>query len=453
MGSRPVLDVRCGDGDIVRVEVARHGTRLGRSSANDIHFSDAALSRNHCMFEYDGDGIRVIDLASANGTYVNGERVGDDARRLEPGDIVTAGSVEARVVMPDDSVLSGGYGEKSADGFASVDGGSGGDAGDVRKTHWLPATLVGLACAVLAAAAATLLRINGERRAEKDDAAEAVAPPGLVAFEYERVDADESHILRYAAALDASGMLSVEFDDSLGEKRRARRRDMLGAGARATLERIFSAAEWHALESRYAGLSAESENMLKSLRIKAVWRNGAKEVRVENASPPVALDRMRERIEALVNNELGVQVLRRSSAQLMESSEHSEELGDAMWNARDVEVGNLAASIAHYLSAKNDLATVGSSGKALARLKEKLAEAEAELARRYERERIDAERAENIGDWERARDGFRRILDMIPSRADRRHAEAEAHLVDIETRIEQSRKSAKKAARGERGRK
>ena len=69
-----------------------------------------------------------------------------------------------------------------------------------------------------------------------------------------------------------------------------------------------------------------------------------------------------------------------------------------------------------------------------------LKQAEAELKRRYDAARFEAERAKQIGDWPRAAREFRRLCDMIPYADDPRHAEANANLVDVEKRLEFTRK-------------
>jgi len=48
-----------------------------------------------------------------------------------------------------------------------------------------------------------------------------------------------------------------------------------------------------------------------------------------------------------------------------------------------------------------------------------------------------------IGDWERARSEFRKICDMIPDKGDPRHMEANAIMVDVESRIEAVKKGGK----------
>ncbi len=51
-------------------------TDIGREdSCNDIHLSDPALSRQHARIRFEEGRFVVYDLASANGTFVNGEPV------------------------------------------------------------------------------------------------------------------------------------------------------------------------------------------------------------------------------------------------------------------------------------------------------------------------------------------------------------------------------------------
>jgi ABC transport system ATP-binding/permease protein len=70
--------------------------RVGRHPFNEMSLGDPGVSRYHCWILF-RDGVPAVeDLASANGTFVNGERV--RARRtLKPGDVVRVGSTEFRV--------------------------------------------------------------------------------------------------------------------------------------------------------------------------------------------------------------------------------------------------------------------------------------------------------------------------------------------------------------------
>ena len=96
--SNPELLVVTGQLAGRRFAVSETGLRLGRSSSCEISISDLSLSRNHCLFELREGALWVTDLASANGTLVNGKEVGSDSVRLAPGDVVTTGDTELRVV-------------------------------------------------------------------------------------------------------------------------------------------------------------------------------------------------------------------------------------------------------------------------------------------------------------------------------------------------------------------
>jgi eukaryotic-like serine/threonine-protein kinase len=50
---------------------------LGRSRSCTLRLpGDATVSRQHCLVELDDDGIWIQDLGSLNGTFVNGEKIG-----------------------------------------------------------------------------------------------------------------------------------------------------------------------------------------------------------------------------------------------------------------------------------------------------------------------------------------------------------------------------------------
>jgi pSer/pThr/pTyr-binding forkhead associated (FHA) protein len=66
---------------------------LGRSRSCTLRLpGDATVSRQHCLVELDGDGIWIQDLGSLNGTFVNGQKIGQrdaanpkgDATMLQP---------------------------------------------------------------------------------------------------------------------------------------------------------------------------------------------------------------------------------------------------------------------------------------------------------------------------------------------------------------------------------
>ena len=72
-------------------ETAEAVVTIGRTEANALRLADEGLSRQHCRIERLADGsYRVADLASRNGTFVNGRRI--DEHALGPGDRIRIGS-------------------------------------------------------------------------------------------------------------------------------------------------------------------------------------------------------------------------------------------------------------------------------------------------------------------------------------------------------------------------
>ncbi|HXR16766.1 MAG TPA: sigma 54-interacting transcriptional regulator [Terriglobales bacterium] len=62
---------------------------VGRDPSNLLSISDPSLSRRHCALSRDGDGYKIRDLDSRNGTSVNGVAVKES--RLRHGDQISVG--------------------------------------------------------------------------------------------------------------------------------------------------------------------------------------------------------------------------------------------------------------------------------------------------------------------------------------------------------------------------
>ena len=69
--------------------LVRTVTQLGRSKDANIHVDDVGASRAHCEIVI-GDVIKVRDLGSTNGTYVDGTRIAE--AELKDGSRITLGS-------------------------------------------------------------------------------------------------------------------------------------------------------------------------------------------------------------------------------------------------------------------------------------------------------------------------------------------------------------------------
>ena len=63
---------------------------IGRLGSNEVCLEDPFVSRHHCVIRKEGDEYLIEDLTSANGTYLNGERV--NAGALKEGSLIQIGT-------------------------------------------------------------------------------------------------------------------------------------------------------------------------------------------------------------------------------------------------------------------------------------------------------------------------------------------------------------------------
>ncbi|MCD4654475.1 FHA domain-containing protein [bacterium] len=68
---------------------------IGRSPVNLVQINDKSVSRRHAQLRLDGDSYFVMDLKSANGTYVNGRKIVRPTR-LDHGDLLQVGEIVLR---------------------------------------------------------------------------------------------------------------------------------------------------------------------------------------------------------------------------------------------------------------------------------------------------------------------------------------------------------------------
>jgi transcriptional regulator with GAF, ATPase, and Fis domain len=83
------------EGISTELELGGPVVTIGRALENDLRLSDTLVSRHHSRIESQGEQAWIIDLGSANGTSVNGEKV--TRRLLEKGDEVQIGGVRMQI--------------------------------------------------------------------------------------------------------------------------------------------------------------------------------------------------------------------------------------------------------------------------------------------------------------------------------------------------------------------
>src|SRR5271154_6868341 len=72
-----------------RFELKAKPMALGRDQSNPIRLHDTEVSRRHAEVRPSDNSFRIIDLGSANGTYVNGQAI--DQAPLRSGDRLQLG--------------------------------------------------------------------------------------------------------------------------------------------------------------------------------------------------------------------------------------------------------------------------------------------------------------------------------------------------------------------------
>jgi sigma-B regulation protein RsbU (phosphoserine phosphatase) len=98
--------IRPKDYEASTIKMDRMKLTIGRSSRNDICISDPFASRLHAELRREGDHVLLVDNGSANGTFLNGQRVSGTIR-LEPGDLIRIGETEIEYKTEEQDMMSG----------------------------------------------------------------------------------------------------------------------------------------------------------------------------------------------------------------------------------------------------------------------------------------------------------------------------------------------------------
>ena len=412
------------------------GVRLGRSSLCEIHIPDENLSRNHCLFEtYGESGLNVTDLASINGTFVNGDIIDADPHSLSNGDIIEVGSVVLEVVLPTEREVDLGLGSAEASSSSNAHGGEDGQARSARRSILI------LGASVLCVG--LIVYFFGQKfinnTITSTSSAVAIAPveeqtPVVREVFYEKVEADQKRIFRYEMTFSADNVLTVSIDDVPDENRHPVKNNLLGSEAVEELNEILSWKNLKDLDPEYIGVTPDPP-ALASWSLKVVYSTCVKNIRVVNVHEPEAFRAVRERLEAFTMSELGVWAIQYPRSKLLEMAEKSYELGNSKWFDREVEYGNLSEAVAAYKETLFYLETIDPKPPLAAKAREGMEKANALLSERCKEQRFLADRAINLARWNEAKRELMILLEMVPDRRDDRHRDAKAKLLTVENQI------------------
>ena len=408
-------------------EVKAEILRLGRSSSNDIHISDEELSRNHCLFEQSGEtGVRLTDLASANGTFRNGSILGNDPVELQEGDLISVGSTTIEVI---------GEGRPAAAGSVDLGlGVTGKIAAPAAGKRRAPLVNILWLVAVIVAAAAIYLVLNAPKTEETSPKPVADEEPRLVEVLYERVSANQESIFRYELNLSPEGVLSVRVDDVPAQNRHHGKSKPLSDTARAELQKLLAFSAVKDIDRDYVGIEPDPP-ALESYRLQLVYDTRARLINIVNTQEPEAFRLLRERLEAFSKSELGIWAIQYPKEKLIELASAAVELADSKWQDRDVNYGNIHTAITAYREALVDLETVEPRPELYKTAADGLKRAEEELNRRFSDQRFLADKALNLGQFDTAKKELSILLEMVPDRNDERYRDVNNKLLETEKRL------------------
>ena len=436
-----------------RLTVPEAGARMGRSSQNDIELTDPAVSRFQCrVFFKPDDTLWVSDLGSTNQTVVNGQPILETILNL--GDTLEMGETILRVVhnrlhgapvasappppAPPEignrqSVVGNEPPPAPADP-ASVDLGlrpaEARRATSTRDARTSRQRLIWIVVVLSLGAVAAALIAKREKGAAKTTPAPAVRLSALD-ITYEKVRGDTSNIFRYALALQGRS-LTVQVD-SLTENRHVRREKSVETEVLGRLVGDLERVGFFTLDESYQGVLPD---VYESTDLTLAMGERAHRVQVLNRVEPEAFKKAREIIEDFARNELGLAAVSLPPEKLLELGRDAVLLGQKLFAEREVRFENLYRAILAFEEAQWYVETLEPKPDYYGSAINGLEECKRALQESYDNHRFQADRAVKLRDWAGAAHHLRIICDLIPDRADERHAQAAKMLLDVERRVE-----------------
>lgn len=436
--------------------VKQGGIKVGRSSSNDVHIPDAEMSRSHCIVELNADGeLRVTDLASANGTRVNGKDIGAKSVELKAGDVIEIGDTRLKVTEPGAAKAKPPESARERDKAPiviprktdeKVEAKKPKDSKEtVRQVLW--GATIGLLVLAMVLVLAMPSDIDGaDEKTNKDKARPAERSLGgneepddaPLFFTYEKVEGDSSKVLRMYAELKVNKTLSVELNEVGGKPRtvaKVKGGDEVDEELVELIKDMFTDVEWDRLEDEYYGPESEPPVLNSYVVSFGFGRKERKRVAIINMPEPEAFRMFRKKLETFINTEFGLMAFELSEAELMERAKMMAETGRMRYEDRDTNYGNLSEAIKAFREAMSYFETINPKPAEYKQYREAREQAEQELDKRYNTYNFEASRAIKNEDWQAAKEMLSIVLQLVGERRDERYREAEIRLNDIEKRL------------------
>ncbi len=432
------LKIKNADGSLREFDVPETGLSIGRSDQNDLVLPDGLLSRRHCKLYFSDGALFVSDLATVNGTIVNGRTISDDVK-LSAGDVLQLGDTFIDIVTASGAagaaapapVLKPDSERARTAGPAIADLGLSGEKDTVKPSRKLLGGVIAGAVSLVLVAFVIKVLLTPSVPVAETAPEKPVAP---LSFSYEKTEGSAESVFRYEMELDEAGVLTVRIDDLAEDRHVSKSTDTaISSADRNELARKFERAGLFSMDAVNEGIPRQ--NQWSSRRISAVVAGRAVTVSVRNRLPVDGFAELCEALETYGRNEFGLWAFALSRSALLDMADEAIEKADRLYAEKDVQDDNLFGAYRSYSSAvayleslepKPEIFDIAVEGR------DKTAE---ELDKLVSDCNWRADHAINTKDWLAAESALQQLLRYVPDRTDPRYQAAEKRLLDVSRRL------------------
>lgn len=430
---------------------------LGRSSKNDFSIPDEMLSRHHCSIDMRGDELWLTDLASANGTAVNGKIIdevqlslGDE---IQLGDTViklTAGNENATIATPATNNHSSVIpeikeqapkpviNEKIDLGLNATSTSE--DTAEQKKNNIQSIKNLSIvAIATIAIVGIGMFCFNSfMNKEEKKETPKIQKLERSLEFHYCEIEATDSNIFRYELKLASDGILTAVIDDLSQSRHIEKKTDTpINKGLILDLLKNIEQSGFSSLAEIYEDSNKQGEWNESTITI--INTKEAKTVTVLNNQTPNPFAIVRDVLKDFAEAELNLESINYSKEKLEQLAAESLELADKFYAEMEIASDNLFKAILNYSKTIDYLENISPKPDAYDIAFDKKRETEELMKKLLEEKEFEIERATNLKDWETAAEYLRELCAMIPDKHDARHIKYNRQLLQVEARLNKNR--------------
>ncbi len=436
-------------------DVKPEGMSIGRSSQNNLPIQDEELSRHHCRIYFLGDEPWISDLATLNGTQVNDETI-SEAVKLKVGDTISIGDTVLKFLDETD-VIPQAFSDPATPNASpapvmatinsnsdKIDLGFSGiaAAGDEQASASMKKTLKWAIVAFLAICiAAIAMTVSMSNNKVVSTGITVIKEPAKQTLDihYTKLEGNDQNVFRYELNLTRDGSLTVSIDDlSQGRHVNKVSEKPIDDELRREIIRKFERTGFSTMDDLYEGIPRA--NTWNTYKLTAIIDGVAKTVSVRNRIEPAAFKSLREEIEAFGRTELGLWAIEFSREKLLELARESQLVAQKLYDEREITRDNLFKAIRSFKSSIAYLETLEPKPEFYDDAVNSLSSAQVDLETIYKQKNWQADHAINTKNWDSAAQILRELMEIIPDRTDIRNRDTERRLLDVESRIQKSRK-------------